>query len=652
MQVPMPSGMESRRASLARAFFEDNADALFLVDPDTGQIRDGNSMAMRLSGRTRAELVGQRLGELFHSELAGGVQRLYRACHSELGVHAAEGYALRRPGDATLLPVNVSVSRIRAGSRLLALVAARDVADRKKAEQELSSRRCAEDLLREALHRTLIDSLEQGIFLKDRDLRYIAANGPYCASLALPEGGVLGKTDLDLYPRSRAEKYQAEDRLVVSEGKRLEYEETLQHEGRQRIIRIIKTPVQAGKDQITGVLGICWDVTEQHRVEDQLRQAQKMEAIGQLAGGVAHDFNNLLTAILGNLSMLAGTLASGDPNRALVAAAEQATSRASALANQLLSLGRQSVLHAQPINLNTSIDEAIGLLHRALDPRIELVAKREPGLWNVLADPGQIQQVLMNLCLNARDAMPAGGRLQLETTNVALDTEYARLHVESRPGEFVRLRVSDTGTGIPSEVRARIFEPFFTTKGPGKGTGLGLAMVFSIVKQHRGWIDCYSEPGKGTRFDVYLPRHAGSQETAATPAAPISANGGQGTILLADDEAALRNLGRLILERYGYQVLVAEDGQEAVELFRRQGDQIALAILDLSMPRLSGREACRRIRQINPTALVLLSSGYSHEQVETETCEAVGFISKPYRPADLVAAVRAALNRTVKPSPP
>jgi signal transduction histidine kinase len=248
------------------------------------------------------------------------------------------------------------------------------------------------------------------------------------------------------------------------------------------------------------------DVTQRKRLEDHLRQAQKMEAIGRLAGGIAHDFNNLLTVITGNLSLLLSGLPPGDPQRDLLKTVDQSAWRAAELVRQLLGFSRQTVLWLQPTDLNGCMTEVVGILRRTIDPRVGVEVHTAADLWPVRADPGQLNQVLLNLCLNSRDAMPEGGRLLLETANVILDEGAAQAFPDARPGEYVRLRVADTGAGIPAEILPRIFDPYFTTKQPGKGTGLGLGMVFGIVRQHQGWIVCSSTVGRGTSFDIYLPR--------------------------------------------------------------------------------------------------------------------------------------------------
>jgi two-component system cell cycle sensor histidine kinase/response regulator CckA len=402
------------------------------------------------------------------------------------------------------------------------------------------------------------------------------------------------------------------------------------------------------------------DVTEKLQLEEQLRQSQKMEVIGQMAGGVAHDFNNLLTGILGNLSL--AQLSENDPNRPLLAAAEQAAIRAADLTGKLLGYARRNQLVFAPVDPADAFGEVVGLLKRTLDPRIRLVVKVVPGCGSVQADPTLLTQALMNLCLNGRDAMPEGGSLILSAESVQVTAaDASRYPGEATPGEYVRLSITDTGQGMTEEVRARIFEPFFTTKEIGKGTGLGLPMVQGIVKQHRGWITCISTPGAGTRLDMYLPPadlattarsvHR-SVLPAAAPPAPrmadsepdlaLDAADTRPTVLLVDDEEMIRDIGRAVLDRAGYRVLTADDGVEAVDVFARERERVSLVILDVTMPRMSGRDAFRHLVELNPKARVLFSTGYSGGDL-AELDGSVGLLGKPYRPHELVAAVQAAL---------
>ena len=653
---------------LARTLFEESGDALFLFDPESERMLDVNLMAQCLSGFTAGELLEWPVGDLFRSEDAAGLARLKQAYRQDSSFHSQEGFWLRHRDRGMWVPVNLTVARLHVGSGILGLITARDISERRRAEEALRTS--------EARCRSLLENLEQSVFLKDTGLRFIAANLRFCEAVGRPEADILGKTDFDFYPPALAEKYRADDRRVLNEGRRLELEEQNLFKGRMRRVRVIKTPVRDNQDRIVGVLGIFWDVSEQHALEEQLRQAQKMEAVGQLAGGVAHDFNNLLTAILGKLALMQGGLAAGDPNRPLVEATERAAWRAATLTRQLLGFSRRTLLHPEPLNANHIVQEVVGLLQRTIDPRIALQAHASADLWTIQADPNQLSQVLMNLCLNARDALqplvdgsltrpqapqgnhaglspadcfleqpPEGAAILLEANNVVLAEEDMHQHAGSRPGEYVRLRVCDNGTGIAPEAREHIFEPFFTTKGPGKGTGLGLAMVFGIVQQHHGWIECHSVVGQGTRFDIYLPRLHASTSIVVGPATPRPPVGGNETILLVDDEPLLRNLGRTILEKFGYRVVLANDGQEAIEVYERQRHQIDLVILDLTMPRISGRDALRQLIALNSDVRVLFASGYTAEHLSEADHEHIaGFVSKPYRPDELAASVRAALD--------
>ncbi|MER3441645.1 MAG: hypothetical protein C4296_09785 [Gemmataceae bacterium] len=506
----------------------------------------------------------------------------------------------------------------------------------------------------EAKYRSLVENLEQNVFMKDRQFRFVAANQVFCKSLGCSEAEIIGKTDFDFYPAELATKYRADDERVLREGIRLEVEERNLDRGQERWVRVIKTPVRNAQGEITGLLGIFWDVTHQRNLEAQMRHMQKMEAVGQLAGGIAHDFNNLLTAIIGNLELAASQLGqAGLPEPGpcdtgtLVRAALEASQRAAALTRQLLGFARRTPLHIQPVVLRQVIEDTFALLRRTIDPRISLEMQVAEDVWPVSGDAGQLGQVLMNLCLNARDAMPAGGRLCVTAENCTLDERAAQFRPEASAGSFVRLQVSDTGSGIAPEVLPHIFEPFFTTKEPGKGTGLGLAVVYGIVRQHRGWIECQSQPGQGTTFTIYLPSAQHTTNRPAPATKPKAPQRGCETILVVDDEAMLRNLAQLILMQLGYRVLVAEDGYEALEIYGKHRDDIDLVILDLTMPKLSGRDTLQKLKELDQDARVLISSGYSSDAELLQTLDrgaVVGFVGKPYTPAQLAQAVRQALD--------
>jgi two-component system cell cycle sensor histidine kinase/response regulator CckA len=397
--------------------------------------------------------------------------------------------------------------------------------------------------------------------------------------------------------------------------------------------------------EIVGIVSVARDITERKQLEAQLRQAQKVESIGELAAGVAHDFNNLLTPISGFADLLLWKAPEGSKEQEHLRQIQVAAQRAVALTRQLRLFSRQEEGERRPVGLNSVIKETRDLLAHSLPREIAIELRLEPELGVVKADPSQISQVLMNLCVNARDAMPEGGTLTLETRNMTLDEEYARLHLGAQPGDYVRLSVSDTGCGMSPEVQARLFEPFFTTKEPGKGTGLGLAVVYGVVEEHGGFINVYSQEGRGSTFHIYLPAIESAVEEGEVEVLELPT--GTETILVVDDEEAVRALGQRVLELCGYTVLTAENGLQALEVYQTHRGEIDLVVLDVGMPEMGGRECLRRLREVAPGVQVLISTGYTAKSLAEELVAGgvLGVVEKPFVAHEFATAVRAALDK-------
>ncbi|MCX5885831.1 MAG: ATP-binding protein, partial [Proteobacteria bacterium] len=386
---------------------------------------------------------------------------------------------------------------------------------------------------------------------------------------------------------------------------------------------------------------------EKARLEAQLRESHKMEAVGLLAGGIAHDFNNILTAIIGYASLLQMKMKEDDPLRPYLEQILTSSQRAASLTQSLLAFGRKQIINPRPVKANDIITKTEKLLVRLIGEDIDLKTTLTNEDTTVMADSGQIEQALMNFATNSRDAMPQGGHFMIETQRTFIDDDYVKTHGYGKPGEYVLISVSDSGTGMDEKTREKIFEPFFTTKEVGKGTGLGLAMVYGIVKQHNGYINCYSEPGKGTTFKIYLLKHREAvelQETMESAAAPI---GGTETILVAEDDADARKTTRNILENFGYTILEAVDGEDAVRVFQGNRDTVKLLLLDVIMPKKNGKETYEEIRKLRPGMKALFISGYTANIIHKRGMlnQSLDFIMKPVSPTHLLKKVREVLNK-------
>jgi signal transduction histidine kinase len=411
-------------------------------------------------------------------------------------------------------------------------------------------------------------------------------------------------------------------------------------------VEIKSYPLKDAWGNTISAIEIINNVTEKKKLEEQLRHSQKMEAVGQLAGGIAHDFNNILTAIIGYGSLMKMKMDEGDPMRFNLQQILDTSERAASLTRGLLTFSRKQAINLRPVSLNVSIKNVEKLLRRLIGEDIDLQFSLSPEDQIIMADSGQIEQILMNLATNARDAMHKGGRLTISTEHIVFDQEFIRMHGEGKVGMYALISVKDTGSGMDEKTKERIFEPFFTTKDAGKSTGLGLSIVYGIVKRHNGYIICDSEAGKGTTFKIYLPMIK-SEIAKAEAAAPLAVPGGAETILIAEDDAAVRTLMKEMLARFGYAVIEAIDGEDAITRFMENRDKVRLLILDVIMPIKNGKEVFEEIRKIRPDVKVIFASGYMPDILHKKGIpeENQNFIAKPLTPTELLRKVRETLDR-------
>jgi PAS domain S-box-containing protein len=500
----------------------------------------------------------------------------------------------------------------------------------------------------EARYRDLFDNAPDGYHATDPDQVFLEMNETELKWLGYRREEVVGKMKIDdiLTPAGRelvAAARQGFRRRGWIENLELEY---VRKDGTTFPVRINATAVYDRKGKYLMSRATVRDITREQHLLRQLLGAQRMESIGRLAGGVAHDFNNLLTGILGYAQMGSEMLSAEDPSYDLFVEIEKTAERAASLTRQLLAYSRQQVLEPKIVNLNIVVADITKLIQRVIGEDVNLKIYPSTGLEAVFADPNQVEQVLLNLCLNARDAMPEGGELVISTRNVDIGDDYVARHPWAKPGRYVQVSVSDTGLGMDAVTRERVFEPFFTTKEVGKGTGLGLSVAYGIIKQHNGYIDVDSELGRGTTFNLYFPVYEAEVEEEEVLAQP-RVRGGRETLLLAEDEDVVRNMSERILSGLGYTVLVATDGEEAVRIFSQRGGDVHLVILDLVMPQVGGLEAWKRMSEIRPDLPVLFVTGYSAEMAEVNRArtEGVEILQKPYGIGELARKVRELLDQ-------
>ncbi|MCK6547875.1 PAS domain-containing protein [Myxococcota bacterium] len=497
------------------------------------------------------------------------------------------------------------------------------------------------------LVRALFDETPDHITLKDEHGRYLLVSAAAARILGRPKEQLLGHTDAEVAPRAIAELVEAEDRRFLAGESPATVEEVIELDGRSHTFLTTRA-VQRGADgRVLGLIRSSRDITERLALAEMARRTQRLESIGVLAGGIAHDFNNVLTAItvsaqLGRAALPVGSEITGDLDEIL-----RASERATELTRQLLAFGRKQTLRPRVVSLEALVERMLPELRRMTGGElgIDVTTSTAPGLWPVHVDAAQLERVVQQLVLNARDALPLGGRIVIETRNAELDLAYVQRHPPVTAGQYVLLSVTDTGVGMPPEVRERVFEPFFTTKDGGRGTGLGLAVVYGIVKQSGGFVWVYSEPGRGSAFKVYLPRHnPPAVEPIASPR-PRPRPDGRETILVVDDEAVIRNVVGRILEREGYRVIKAAHGAEAIEKFAGHTEAIDLVVTDVAMPGMTGPQMYAELAARAPALRVIFMSGFTSATAGGPGGEALTpFLEKPFTSETVVQKVREVLD--------
>jgi PAS domain S-box-containing protein len=600
-------------------------------------------------GYTAEELIGQPIWKLNVGEEIVREQVL-----SKLAGASPPGQNLERTykrKDGTVFPVLIQDR--------LTLDEKGQIAGIRCTIQDITEHKRSEEALRESeeRYRTILENIEDGYYEVDLPGNFTFFNDSLCRMLGYSRDELIGMGN-DRYtdPENRKKLFQAFNRVYRTGEPVKDFDwEVIRKDGRKVYGEVSVSLIRSSTGEPIGFRGIARDVTERKRAEkemaalqEQLIQSQKMEAVGRLAGGVAHDFNNLLTVIKGYAQLSLLDLKENDPLWENIQEIQKATERATNLTRQLLAFSRRQILDPKVLDLNSLLKDTEKMLRRMIGEDIELVTRLSDGLGKVKIDPSQIEQVIFNLAVNARDAMPSGGKFTIETANVQSDEGYALTHLGLTPGHYVRLSVSDTGVGMSREVQEKAFDPFFTTKEKGKGTGLGLSTVHGIVTQSGGKIWVYTEPGHGTTFKIYFPTVEGELDTLNVKQEAHSPPRGSETVLLVEDEPSVRDLANRLLKQQGYRVLEAANGEEALRLAQDMtGERIHLLLTDVVLPHMSGKELADQLKTFRPDLKVLYTSGYTDYAVVHQGILNSGthFLQKPFSHETLSQKVREALEK-------
>ena len=623
-----------RSEALFRSITEHSVEFLTIIAED-GTLLYASPSGANLLGMGPGELVGRNAGEFVHPDDAPTMLETYRTLRAAPNATASMRVRLRHRNGSWRLIEGTGRNLIDDPDVRGIVSSARDVTARAASDAELRMRA------------RLLDAVEQAVIATDRSGTITYWNRSAQSLYGWPAHVVLGRRASDVVPQQAAQFAEPATQACLGSGVSWSGElDVRRRDGSTFPAHVDCSPIAAPDGGLQGVVCVSSDLTERRMLEEQLRVTQKLEAIGSLAGGIAHDFNNILTAISSYSEMLLTDLIPGDPARHDVEEIHQATQRAASLTRQLLAFSRHQVLQPRLLRLDETVRGMEGLLGRLIGEDIALSVEAGHAPMRVLADPGQIEQVVMNLVVNARDAMPRGGALFIGLRSAVVDETFAPARgMGAKPGPYVALTVRDTGQGMSPAVRERVFEPFFTTKAKGRGTGLGLATVYGIVRQSQGFITLETVEGQGTAFEVFLPELEEKAECPAEARAAALAAKRRGTILVVEDEAGVRAVARRVLEREGHTVVLADSGEAGLEILERRGKDFDLVLTDLVMPRMGGREMVDRMRAMGLTPAVLFMSGYTEDEItRRDVGNGTGWIEKPFTIDGLRSRIQAVLR--------